>query len=310
VVPLTRLHRRSIASLERHIVRVRGGAIGGGGGGGAICVHSGGGLLRRRHAAPLSLDPTLSCKEGIGNLLQIGLALYGHREELEKRRLACDVREERLDGLGLHRRRLRHHRSRLLLPPLAPRDRLAALGHALETAVPVVLDRVVGAPGEELGDLSPFVAELGLLRDQHVVLLLRPRVLPDRRVQLVVPPLAALLAITTGQVLGDLGPAIGAVDAALLGHEPPHRVVFLLRPRPLQGANQHTGSTNNHQVRVRWGGVGGGIRRTFFAISSSDTVGSTDSIVASSTGAATSASISPPCRSARSELLRASLEKV
>lgn len=64
---------------------------------------------------------------------------------------------------------------------------------------------------EKLGDLRPAVAQpfVGLVDD--AVLLLRPRGLLHLGVEVVVPPLAALLADSALEVLGDHGPALGAV---------------------------------------------------------------------------------------------------
>lgn len=53
--------------------------------------------------------------------------------------------------------------------------------------VPVVLDGVVGPSREDLGDLGPLVAVHAVGAHEDVLLRLRPRVLLDRWVQLVVP---------------------------------------------------------------------------------------------------------------------------
>jgi hypothetical protein len=96
----------------------------------------------------------------------------------------------------------------------------------LDGAVPVVLDGVVGAAAEELGDDGPSVAKTGLKGRLHAVglhdgdvLLLRPPFLLDARVQVVVPPkfstplpLSALLADPTRQVLRDERPVLWAVS--------------------------------------------------------------------------------------------------
>ena len=75
----------------------------------------------------------------------------------------------------------------------------------------MVFDRVVGAAGKELGDVRPPVAELAMGVEERPVLLHAPHVLLDRRIQLIVPALAALLAGPPGQMRGDDRPALGAV---------------------------------------------------------------------------------------------------
>ena len=90
----------------------------------------------------------------------------------------------------------------------------------------MVLDRVVGAAGQQLGDLRPPVAHLHVALEQDAVLLLAPGVSGQAVVDLVVPPLAALLALPPGHVLRDLRPLLCTV---LLDErtEPP---VLLVRP--------------------------------------------------------------------------------
>ena len=58
----------------------------------------------------------------------------------------------------------RPHRRRLLAP---------------QRRVPVVLDRVFGAPGDRLRDLGPAVAQAAVPVDQQALLGRRPRVAPD-----------------------------------------------------------------------------------------------------------------------------------
>ena len=53
--------------------------------------------------------------------------------------------------------------------------------------VPVVLDRVVGPARQALGNLSPSVAQVRVRFEEDLVLLLGPRRLLDRRVEVVVP---------------------------------------------------------------------------------------------------------------------------
>ena len=67
----------------------------------------------------------------------------------------------------------------------------------LHGRVPVVLDGVVGAAGEVFGDLSPPVAERLVGQEEDPLLVLAPVLLLDVRIQMIVPPLSALLADTT-----------------------------------------------------------------------------------------------------------------
>eukprot|EP00961_Rhodomonas_salina_P220044 2974929-Rhodomonas_salina.1 len=60
----------------------------------------------------------------------------------------------------------------------------AELDEALEGGVPAVLDGVVGAAREQPRDLRPLVLELGVRVHEDLVLLCRPRLLLDARVQL------------------------------------------------------------------------------------------------------------------------------
>lgn len=57
----------------------------------------------------------------------------------------------------------------------------------------MVLDRVVGTTGQELGDLSPLISESGVSVEDEAVFFRGPGVLLNSWVQVVVPPLAALL---------------------------------------------------------------------------------------------------------------------
>ncbi len=69
---------------------------------------------------------------------------------------------------------------------------------------PTYLNGVVRAAREHLGDLGPAVPELRVRLEEQVLLLLRPRLLLDVRVQLVVPALAALRSLRwcSGGVVG------------------------------------------------------------------------------------------------------------
>lgn len=64
---------------------------------------------------------------------------------------------------------------------------------------------------QQLGDVCPTVSQQSVGLTDDVVLLQRPATLLHCRVQMVVPALAALLPITTVQVLGDERPALHTV---------------------------------------------------------------------------------------------------
>jgi hypothetical protein len=113
--------------------------------------------------------------------------------------------------------------------------------------VPVVLDGVVGPAGEELRDLGPLVAQPLLRLVNGLLLLLAPGLLLDRRVEVVQPARAALLATAAHpgdllvQLLRDDGPPLRAV----LLHQPHDCVVLFARPGPALRAVRH-GSAHVH----------------------------------------------------------------
>ena len=69
---------------------------------------------------------------------------------------------------------------------------------------------VVGPARKILGDLGPAIAELLVRVDDGLVLLRRPFVLLDVRVQVIVPALAALLTNAPGKCLCDVAPVFSA----------------------------------------------------------------------------------------------------
>ena len=77
--------------------------------------------------------------------------------------------------------------------------------------VPAVLDGVVRAPGQGLGDVGPARATPRVAPQYDLVLGGRPGQLADVGVQLVVPPLPALLARAARQVRREDGPLARAV---------------------------------------------------------------------------------------------------
>ena len=82
----------------------------------------------------------------------------------------------------------------------------------------MIFDGIVGSSGQKLGNHGPFVSKpkfsLDLLfvrLDDDPIFLLRPTFLADVGVEMVVPPLSALLADPSGKVLGDEAPILGSV---------------------------------------------------------------------------------------------------
>lgn len=90
----------------------------------------------------------------------------------------------------------------------------------------MVLDRVVSAAFEDLGDLGPLVVDDSVHEEQDPLFFLAPVDLLDSWVQVVVPPLAALLAHAAIQVLGNESPLLGPVGNYELEYAP----VFLGSP--------------------------------------------------------------------------------
>lgn len=90
----------------------------------------------------------------------------------------------------------------------------------------MVLDGVVGAPGQHLGHLGPLAAVRSVRQEQDPLLVQHPLHLQDVRVQVVVPTLAALLPQPPLHELRDEGPPLRTV----LLHQLADQVVLLLRP--------------------------------------------------------------------------------
>jgi hypothetical protein len=82
---------------------------------------------------------------------------------------------------------------------------------ATKLGVEVVLDRVVRAPGKELGDGRPSIAELLVRGDDRALLRHREGVAPERGVELVLPTQAAALARAVRDALRDERPVARAV---------------------------------------------------------------------------------------------------
>lgn len=82
----------------------------------------------------------------------------------------------------------------------------------------MIFDGIVGPSGQKLSNHGPFVAKpkfsLDLLfvrLDDDPIFLLRPTLLADARVEMVVPPFSALLANPAREVLGNKAPILGSV---------------------------------------------------------------------------------------------------
>ena len=69
-----------------------------------------------------------------------------------------------------------------------------------QSGVPVVLDGVVGAAQQDVGDLGPPILDSLVKYEENPLLLDAPPLLLQQRIKLVVPPLTALLASATGHL--------------------------------------------------------------------------------------------------------------
>jgi hypothetical protein len=114
----------------------------------------------------------------------------------------------------------------------------------LERGVPVVLDGVVGAAGEQPSDGGPLVAEPGVRAEDGVVLLGREGTVLHLRGQLVAPPQPARLARPPRDGAADQGPVARAVP----GHQPLQRLVLLGAPRALDPV--HVPARRHHRSLV------------------------------------------------------------
>ena len=82
---------------------------------------------------------------------------------------------------------------------------------ALHRTVPVILDRVVSAAVKQLSDFSPLVADQPMHQEENPLFLRAPVNLFYQRVQMIVPPLPALLAHAAGEIFRNGRPSLGTV---------------------------------------------------------------------------------------------------
>lgn len=93
----------------------------------------------------------------------------------------------------------------------------------------MVLYSIVSPSLEDLCDLSPLIAEFSVLKVKYPFFFFSPGCLLNFRVQVVMPPLPALLANAAWQVLSDEGPLLWPV----LFHKMKDQAVFFFSPRSL-----------------------------------------------------------------------------
>lgn len=75
----------------------------------------------------------------------------------------------------------------------------------------MILDGVISPSGQHLGHLGPLAAVCGVREEEDPLLMQHPFNLQDGGVQVVVPPLTALLPQPPFDELGDEGPTLWAV---------------------------------------------------------------------------------------------------
>ena len=91
----------------------------------------------------------------------------------------------------------------------------------------MVLDSVVSATLQHLGDFSPLVVDDPVHEEQNPLFLLAPGDLLYHGVEVVVPALSALLSDAVWEVLSNQGPFLGSIRFNELEHSP----VLLSSPR-------------------------------------------------------------------------------
>lgn len=118
----------------------------------------------------------------------------------------------------------------------------------------MILDRIVGAAGEEASDGGPLVAVEGVCPDDRGVLCRSERLVLHVGAELVTPPQPARLAGAAGDAGADEGP----VARAVLGHQLDESGVLLWAPRPLHSVHGERIRITGSVVRVN---LNGGTRR-------------------------------------------------
>ena len=68
---------------------------------------------------------------------------------------------------------------------------------ALHGRIPMILDSVVRSSRKLLRNLGPSIPQLTMTGEDYSIFVLRPRILVDVGIEMVVPPLATLLSDTT-----------------------------------------------------------------------------------------------------------------
>ena len=96
----------------------------------------------------------------------------------------------------------------------------------------MVLDCVVGATLEHLGDLRPLVSVVPVHQVKNPLFLSAPADLLNLGVKVIVPSLSALLADSAWKVLSDQSPLLGPV----LVDQVEHHAILLLSPRAFNEA--------------------------------------------------------------------------
>lgn len=117
----------------------------------------------------------------------------------------------------------------------------------------MILNRIVGAAGEEASDGGPLVAVEGVCPDDGGVLGRRERLVLHVGAELVAPPQPARLAGAAGDAGADEGP----VARAVLGHQLDESGVLLWAPRPLHsvhGESKRITAGTTSVVRVNLNG--------------------------------------------------------
>jgi len=120
----------------------------------------------------------------------------------------------------------------------------------LHGGVPVILNCVVCAAFQTMGDLSPLVFVDLVFDEKNELLFLGPLNLLDHRIEMVVPAFTALLANSAREFVGNFGPLLGSLQ--LYKHQ--NELVLVFGPRTFDklGVENFLPTMQTLDIRASW----------------------------------------------------------